>query len=300
MNPNDLKSHLASGLLSFPVTPFDAEMRFAPDVYEKHIDWLSGFDAAALFAAGGAGEMFSLRPDEIPPIIRTAKNVAKSMPIISGCGYGTELAVQIAREAEAAGADGILLLPHYLIDASQDGLRAHVRAVADAVGIGVVLYNRGASQFQAETLMRLCEECPNVIGFKDGVGDLAAAREIIVRLGDRLVYLEGMPTAEVFAEAYFGAGFSSYSSAVFNFVPALAVDFFSCVRSGDRVRIDALLRDFFFPFVKLRDRSPGYAVSLIKAGVRLRGFDVGPVRSPLTDITPDEEGMLQALMDRAI
>lgn len=64
--------------------------------------------------------------------------------------------------------------------------------------------------------------CPNLIGFKDGSGDIALVRQITARMGDRLTYLGGMPTAELFAESYLGAGFTTYSSAVFNFVPALA------------------------------------------------------------------------------
>lgn len=299
MTPDDLKEKISDGLISFPVTPFDAENRFAPDIFGRHIDWLGGYGPAAQFVAGGAGEIFSLRPDEFGPVIRAAKEAAPKTPLVSGCGYGTEMAIQIARDAEKDGADGILLLPHYLVAAPQAGIRAHVKAVADAVGIGVILYNRGAAKFTADTLAVLCEECPNVIGFKDGAGDLAVAREVIAKIGDRLTYLEGMPTAELYAEAYMAAGFSTYSSAVFNFVPDLATRFFKAVLQKDRVLIDQLLKSFYYPFVALRDRGEGYAVSAIKAGVRLRGFDVGPVRSPLTDLSKAEEDMLMKLIDSA-
>ena len=137
MDPQTLKTVLGAGLLSFPVTPFDADGRFNADVYGDHVGWLSGYEAAALFAAGGTGEFFSLSPEEIPAIVRTAKAAAGNTPIISGCGYGTEMAISIAKAAEKAGADGILLLPHYLIDAPQAGLYQHVNAVCDSVGIGV-------------------------------------------------------------------------------------------------------------------------------------------------------------------
>ncbi|MDE3240310.1 MAG: dihydrodipicolinate synthase family protein, partial [Paracoccaceae bacterium] len=139
MTPSDLKTALGAGLLSFPVTPFGADGSFNAAVYQEHVNWLSGFDAAALFAAGGTGEFFSLAPSEIPVIVRAAKEAAGSTPIVSGCGYGTEMAVAIARDAEKAGADGILLLPHYLIDAPQDGLFDHIRRVCDSVGIGVMV-----------------------------------------------------------------------------------------------------------------------------------------------------------------
>ena len=138
MDPQHLKTSLGSGLLSFPVTPFGADGGFDRAVYEEHVGWLSSYPAATLFAAGGTGEFFSLKPSEIPEIVTAAKAASGDVPIVSGCGYGTEIAVDIARAAEKAGADGILLIPHYLIDAPQDGLYAHVKKVCDSIGIGVL------------------------------------------------------------------------------------------------------------------------------------------------------------------
>ncbi len=297
MQPQQLKQVLGSGLLSFPVTAFRADGSFNPDAYGAHVNWLSGFEAAALFAAGGTGEFFSLTPDEVPEVVRTAKQAAGKMPIISGCGYGTQTAIGIARAAEKAGADGILLLPHYLIEASQEGLFQHVKAVCDSIGIGVMVYNRDNSIIQADTLKRLCDACPNLIGFKDGSGELGLVRQVTVTMGDRLTYLGGMPTAELFAEAYLAAGFTTYSSAVFNFVPQLSVRFYKALRAGRREECEAILRDFFYPFMGIRNRNKGYAVSAIKAGVRLKGFDAGNVRSPLTDLTAAEMDMMAKLIE---
>lgn len=299
MTPNELKSAIGSGLLSFPVTPFDADNRFAPRPYAEHIEWLSGFPAAGLFAAGGTGELFSLRPAEVIEAVRTAKAAAGDMPILSGCGYGTAMAVDLAAEVEAAGADGILLLPPYLTESTQAGLAAHVRAVCRATRAGVIVYNRANAQLKPDTLARLAEDCPNLVGFKDGTGDIATVRRIVATLGDRLAYIGGMPTHEFYAEAYNAMGVTTYSSAVFNFVPDLALGFFTAMRAGDTATMARLLADFFYPFMDIRDRQPGYAVSAIKAGVRLKGFAAGPVRSPLTDLTPDEEAMLAALLQRA-
>ncbi|MGO4407852.1 5-dehydro-4-deoxyglucarate dehydratase [Bosea sp. RAF48] len=299
MNPIELKSALGAGLLSFPVTAFDASGDFAAEPYRRHVEWLSGFEAAALFAAGGTGEFFSLAPSEIPSIVSAAKEAAGKTPIVAGCGYGTRIAVDIARSAEKAGADGILLLPHYLIDAPQAGLYAHVKAVCDSIGIGVMVYNRDNSILHPDTIARLAEACPNLIGFKDGSGDIGLVRQITATLGDRLTYLGGMPTAELFAEAYLGAGFTTYSSAVFNFVPALAVEFYKALRGGNRARCEEILRDFFYPFMALRSRNKGYAVSAIKAGVRQKGFEAGPVRPPLVDLTPEEEKILAELIAKS-
>ncbi|CAH0294400.1 Putative 5-dehydro-4-deoxyglucarate dehydratase [Agrobacterium fabrum str. J-07] len=296
MNPEQIKTALGSGLLSFPVTHFDAEGRFAADSYREHVEWLAGYKAPVLFAAGGTGEFFSLKPDEIPTIVATAKEVAGETAIVSGCGYGTEIAVDIARSVEKVGADGILLLPHYLIDAPQEGLYAHIKKVCQSVGIGVMVYNRDNSVLQADTLARLCDECPNLVGFKDGTGDIGLVRQITAKMGDRLMYLGGMPTAELFAEAYLGAGFTTYSSAVFNFVPGLANEFYAALRAGERATCERILVDFFYPFMAIRNRAKGYAVSAVKAGVRLQGFNAGPVRAPLKDLTNEEIGMLEALI----
>ena len=299
MTPDALKSQIGSGLLSFPVTAFDADNRFAPKPYGEHIEWLAEYPAAGLFAAGGTGEFFSLRPAEVVAAVKAAKAAAGDMPILSGCGYGTAMAVDLAREVEAAGADGILLLPHYLTEATQEGIAAHVRAVCAATKVGVIVYNRANSRLQADTLARLAEECPNLVGFKDGTGDIATVRRVVATLGDRLAYVGGMPTHECYAEAYNAMGVTTYSSAVFNFVPALALAFFDAMRADDRATMAGLLEDFFYPFKDLRDRRPGYAVSAIKAGVRQRGFAVGGVRSPLTDLTEEEEAMLAALVAKA-
>lgn len=298
MTPQQIKQALGSGLLSFPVTHLDAQGAFAPESYQRHIDWLCSYEAPVLFAAGGTGEFFSLTPGEIPRVVAAAKEAANGRTaIVSGCGYGTEIAVEIARSAEKAGAEGILLLPHYLIDAPQEGLYAHVKRVCDATGLGVMVYNRDNSIIQPATLARLAEACPNLIGFKDGSGDIGLVRQVTATLGDRLTYLGGMPTAELFAEAYLGAGFTTYSSAVFNFIPELAVEFYKSLRGGDRANCERILRDFFYPFMELRARRKGYAVAAVKAGVRLQGFAAGRVRAPLDDLTPAEEESLARLIE---
>lgn len=297
MHSTELKKAVGSGLLSFPVTHFNADLSFNEAGYRKHVEWLSQFDAAALFAAGGTGEFFSLAPSEVPKVVKAAKASSGSTPIIAGTGYGTALAIEIAKAAEKAGADGLLLLPQYLMFCEQEGLIAHVKAVCQSVGIGVIVYNRDNAVLTADSLQRLSDACPNLVGFKDGVGDVDKVIEITTKLQDRLVYVGGMPTHEVYAQAYFAAGVTTYSSAVFNFVPALAQRFYVALRGGDQATVDTILKDFFFPFVALRNRRRGYAVSMIKAGLKLVGEDPGPVRPPLTDLQPDELALFRKIID---
>ena len=295
--PQELKQIISDGLLSFPVTDFDAQGNFRAKTYAERLEWLAPYGAKALFAAGGTGEFFSLTPADYTEVVRTAvETCAGKVPILAGAGGPTRMAIAYAQEAQRLGAKGVLLLPHYLTEASQDGIAAHVQAVCEAVDIGVIVYNRANSKLDANQLVRLAERCPNLIGFKDGVGDIESMVKIRRKLGDRFAYLGGLPTAEVYAAAYKALGVPVYSSAVFNFIPKTAMQFYRAVAADDHATIGRLLDDFFLPYLEIRNRRAGYAVSIVKAGAKLVGHDAGPVRAPLTDLTEEELGMLDALI----
>ena len=297
MDPKHLAKTIGAGLLSFPVTHFTADGAFNESSYRKHLAWMMGYKPAGLFAAGGTGEFFSLTLEEFSAVVKAAvSEVAGKLPVLAGCGYGTAMAIQFARAAEAAGADGLLLFPPYLVNADSEGLIAHVKAVCDSTRLGVIVYNRDNAIVKDVALARMCDLCLNLVGFKDGVGDLELMTRISNRLGDRLTYVGGLPTAETFALPYLEMGVTTYSSAIFNFLPQFAMDFYAAVRRRDHDAVAAGLRDFVFPYLDIRDRRKGYAVSIVKAGVRLVGHDAGPVRSPLTDLTPDELAALKALI----
>ncbi|MDZ4191540.1 MAG: 5-dehydro-4-deoxyglucarate dehydratase [Pseudomonas sp.] len=298
MNPQELKSILSSGLLSFPVTDFDAAGDFNQAGYIRRLEWLAPYGASALFAAGGTGEFFSLAPDEYSAVIKTAVDTCeKSVPILAGVGGPTRVAIQMAQEAERLGAKGLLLLPHYLTEASQDGVAAHVEQVCKSVNIGVVIYNRNVCRLNANLLEQLAERCPNLIGYKDGLGDIELMVSIRRRLGERLTYLGGLPTAEVYAAAYSALGVPVYSSAVFNFIPKTAMDFYRAIAAEDHATVGKLIDDFFLPYLDIRNRKAGYAVSIVKAGAKIVGYDAGPVRAPLTDLLPDEYEALAKLIE---
>ncbi|MDP1999847.1 MAG: 5-dehydro-4-deoxyglucarate dehydratase [Rhodoferax sp.] len=297
MNPQELKSIMSQGLLSFPVTDFDANGDFNAKGYAARLEWLAPYGASALFAAGGTGEFFSLTGDEYPSIIQTAVETCRGkVPIIAGAGGPTRFAIQCAQEAERQGVHGILLLPHYLTEAGQEGLIAHVEAVCKSVKFGVIVYNRNVCKLTPESLAILAERCPNLIGFKDGVGDIETMSSIYMKMGDRFAYLGGLPTAEVYAAAYKALGTPVYSSAVFNFIPKTAMQFYEAVRTDDMATQHRLLKDFFMPYLDIRNKVPGYGVSIIKAGAKLVGHDAGPVRAPLTDLKPHEMEQLAALI----
>lgn len=297
MNPQELKAIMSHGLLSFPLTDFHANGDFNKQGYIDRLEWLAPYGATALFAAGGTGEFFSLTGEEYPEIIQTAVDTCRGkVPIIAGAGGPTRFAIQCAQEAERAGAHGILLLPHYLTEAGQEGLIAHVEAVCKSVKFGVIVYNRNVCKLTPESLAILADRCPNLIGFKDGLGDIELMSSIYMKMGDRFAYLGGLPTAEVYAAAYKALGTPVYSSAVFNFIPKTAMAFYHAVANDDMATQHKLLREFFMPYLAIRNKMPGYAVSIVKAGAKLVGHDAGPVRAPLTDLKPAEMEQLDALI----
>jgi 5-dehydro-4-deoxyglucarate dehydratase len=297
MTPQDLKNIIGSGLLSFPLTDFDAHGDFDAAGYARRLEWLAPYGATALFAAGGTGEFFSLTGDEYPRVVKTAVDVCRGkVPIIAGAGGPTRFAIECAQRAQQAGAHGVLLLPHYLTEAGQEGLAAHVEAVCKSVSFGVIVYNRGVCRLLPETLAQLAERCPNLIGLKDGIGDIELMVAIRQKMGERFAWLGGLPTAEVYAAAYKAIGVPVYSSAVFNFIPKTALQFYDAVRDNDRPTQDRLLHGFFMPYLEIRNKGAGYAVSIVKAGARIAGFAAGPVRPPLTDLKPGEYAQLETLV----
>ncbi len=297
-SPSELASRIGAGLLSFPVTPFSKDFEIDEAQFRDNLAWLSKYEIAGLFAGGGTGEFFSLTPAEAARVVSIAvAEVSGAVPVIAGAGYGTAIAREMAARAEAAGADGLLLLPPYLVNATQAGLAAHVEEVCRATRLGVIVYNRDNAILQPDTLERLCERCPNLVGYKDGIGDIELMTRVQSRMQERLCYIGGLPTAETFALPYLEMGVTTYSSAVFNFVPEFSLEFYGAVRRRDRDVVADLLRTFILPLIEIRNRKPGYAISIIKAGLRIVGRDSGPVRPPLTDLDAAETDELAVLVD---
>jgi 5-dehydro-4-deoxyglucarate dehydratase len=297
--PQELAAQL-QGLLSFPVTPFTPENEIDLPRFREHIQYMAARNPDGLFVCGGTGEFYSLGLDEYRALVRAAvEEAGGQLPIVAGVGYGTRLAVEFARAAAEAGADGLMVMPPYLLLAEQEGLYLHYRQIAAATNLGVILYQRDNAIFAPATVARLAE-IPNVVGFKDGHGDMERLLRIRLAVGERLVFLNGMPTAELSAPAFMGLGVRSYSSAVFNFVPEIAWAFNRAAVDGDLATRDRLLEGFYRPFAELRDRVRGYAVALIKAGVGITGHPVGPARAPLLDPTPEHVDALRRIVERGL
>nr|WP_265536925.1 5-dehydro-4-deoxyglucarate dehydratase [Streptomyces sp. NEAU-H33] len=295
------------GVLFFPVTPFTASGQVDREVLAEHLRRGLAAGPGGVFVACGTGEFHALSPEEHGEAVRTAvETVAGRVPVFAGTGGPLPLARRYSRVAQDAGADGLLLLPPYLVQAPAAGLAAYTRQVADAADLSVIVYNRSNARFDAATATELARH-DKVVGLKDGVGDLDRLSRIVTAVRHELAgtakpfqFFNGMPTAEVTVPAYRGIGVDLYSSAVFCFAPEISNAFYQAVEKGDRHTVERLQREFFHPLVALRDQVPGYAVSLVKAGVRQRGLEVGGVRAPLVDPAPEHLDALRRITDAGL
>ncbi|SEH00126.1 5-dehydro-4-deoxyglucarate dehydratase [Nonomuraea solani] len=298
-SPQELATQLKSGLLSFPVTHFTDDLQFDEARYRDHLAWLSEYPVAGLFAAGGTGEGFSLTPAEIDQVVRAAvTEVNGKVPVVAPATGGTVNAIAQAKAAEAAGADGVLLMPPYLTEAGQAGLVEHISAVCGSTGLGVIVYSRANAVLNDRSVEALADRNATLIGFKDGVGDIENLTRIYASVGDRLAYIGGLPTAETFALPLLQLGVSTYSSAIFNFVPQYALDFYADVKAQDRDAVYRRVKEFLIPYLDIRDRTKGYAVSIIKAGLAAVGRPAGGVRPPLQNLTDGELAELTTLINK--
>jgi 5-dehydro-4-deoxyglucarate dehydratase len=293
-----------NGVLFFPVTPFGRDDTFDAEVYATHVDERIAAGPGGVFAACGTGEFHALSPEEYEAVVGCAVKVtAGRLPVVTGCGGPLGLARAYARRAEAVGADGLLVMPPYLVRGPQSGLVAYVRAIAAATDLPLIVYNRDNAAFSVSAAIEVAA-IPQVVGFKDGAGDLDSFARIVAGIraarGAEFAFFNGLPTAEATVPAYRAIGVELYSSAVFCFAPEIALAFYAAVATGDGARVDELLRGFYHPLVELRSQVPGYAVSLVKAAVRLQGLDVGSVRAPLVEPTSEHLARLEAIIANGI
>ncbi|WP_217211273.1 5-dehydro-4-deoxyglucarate dehydratase [Streptomyces sp. AC550_RSS872] len=291
-----LRDGMAEGVLSFPLTSFHDDGTLDPDGLRTHVAAQLATAPGAVFPACGTGEFFSLDEDEYRQVVSVAvEESGGRVPVVAGVGYGWAQAARFARIAEEAGADALLVLPHYLVAAPQDGLVAQLEQLAARTRLPLIAYQRGQVAYTAESLKRIAG-IPNVVGLKDGHSDLDRLQRLTLAAPEDFLFFNGASTAEIQARAYATVGVPAYSSAVHAFAPEIANAFFAALRRGDHGTVDKLLRDFYVPLVEIRDRVPGYAVSLVKAAARLRGRPVGPVRAPLTNPSAADLADLRTLL----
>lgn len=289
------------GILFFPVTPFGDDGTIDHELLAQHVDRGVSAGAGGVFPSCGTGEFHALSAGESAAVVRTAVSaVAGRVPVIAGSGGTLGHAIEVAQAAADAGADGLLVLPPYLVNGTQAGLVGYVEAIAAASDLPVIIYHRGSAQYSVESVRRLAQN-PHVVGFKDGTGDVGAAQLIVRAVAEDgredFAFFNGLLTAELTQAAYRGIGIPLYSSAAFAMIPEVANAYYRAYVDGDESRRLQLLDGFYRPLVALRDETPGFGVSLIKTGLRLQGLPVGSVRAPLVDPTADQERRLAEILD---
>lgn len=292
-----LRDGMARGVLSFPLTSFRTDGSLDPDGHRAYLAAQLGAGPEAVFPACGTGEFFWLDEDEYRQAVTAAVEEAPGrVPVVAGFGYGWAQAARFPRIAQETGADALLVLPHYLVATPQDGLVAQVGQLAVRTPLPLVVYQRVQGAYTAASLRRLAA-LPTVIGLKDGHSDLNRLQRLTLAAPKDFLFFNGAATAEIQPRSYAAVGVPAYSSAVHAFAPEIADAFFAALRDGDSGTVGTLLRDFYVPFVELRDRVPGYAVSLVKAAARLRGR---PVRASLADTSPADLAEPSGLLATAL
>jgi 5-dehydro-4-deoxyglucarate dehydratase len=234
--------------------------------FHQHLQYLIGDTTSANCFSGGTGEFFSPDLGEYRGLVKTAaEEVRGKLPILAGVRYGTKMAIEFAKTAEEAGANSLPVLPPYLAQSEQEGLYHHCRSIAESTRLGIILSQRDNAILTTTTVSRLAV-IPNIIGLKDGHGDMERLIRLRLALAERLIPMNGLPTAEMSASAFRGIGVTSCSSAAFNFVPGMAQAFDNGFVQDDEKQVHRLMEGFYRPFADLRHRKKGYAVSLLKAG----------------------------------
>ncbi len=291
MLPGELRSRLR-GPLAFPITPFTEDLSVDLDALRANVRAMLQDKPAAIVAAGGTGELYSLAPAEHLSVIRAVvEESAGAVPVIAGVGFNTAIGRQLATDAARAGADGILAFPPYYPQADDEGLLAYYRAIAGATPLGLLIYSRDWFHPGAALVERLAG-IETLIAWKDGQGDLRRLQILIDRVGARLHWIGG--AGDDLVPAYYAAGLRAYTSSVSNVSPRLALALHDYASTGD-ARLPAVMSELIVPLYALRGRRRGYEVSVMKALMDMLGLAGGPVRPPLTNVDAETTEALRGL-----
>ncbi len=295
MQPDILRSKL-HGAIAFPVTPFHDDLTLDLGGFRRNLRAMLEHPMAAVVAAGGTGELYSLTPEEHLAVVGAAVEESRGRaPVIAGAGYGTALGAQLARQAAAAGADGILAFPPYYPGAEEDGLYDYYRAIADATPLGMLIYSRDWFHPGAAFVERLAS-IPTLIAWKDGQGDIRRLQLLRARVGDRLCWIGG--AGDDMVPAYYAIGLRAFTSSIVNIAPAVAVQLHQLASAGDAESLRRLMDQLVVPLYALRGRRRGYEVTVMKELMNRMGLAGGAVRPPLARIRPEEAAELAALAAR--
>lgn len=286
-----------AGILGFPVAPMDLNGKLNVKALETNIQFLLDEGLSAIFIACGSGEFHALSRGEYQTMVETAISVAKDkVPVYTGVGGNISHALELAELSQKLGADGYLILPPYLIEPEQEGLYNYLNAIIGSTDLNAIVYQRDNCVLTLPTLQRLLSH-PQLVGFKDGLGNMDTNIELTQTIGDRLGWLNGMPMAEVTMPAYVNLGFNSYSSAISNYIPHISATFYKALLSQNKPLLNELYTHVILPINRIRRQKKGYAVALIKAGMEIVGLPVGTqVRAPIIQVEKDHYQQMEQIL----
>jgi len=294
ISPARLRDAL-TGVIGFPVTPFRMDLSVDLDALRRNVRAMLDHPLAAIVAAGGTGELYSLTPNEHLDIVRLVVEEAEArgkLPVIAGTGFNTALGAELARQAAAAGASGILAFPPYYPGAEEDGLLKYYAALGDATDLGLFIYSRDWFHPSAAMVERIASAVPTLIAWKDGQGDIRRLQMIKERLGDRLCWIGG--AGDDMVPAYYAIGIRAFTSSIANVSPQLALQLHEAGSQGDSAALQRMMTDYVVPLYAMRARRKGHEVTVMKELMTLLGLAGGAVRPPLVPLRPDELEELRA------
>ncbi len=292
------------GVHCFMVTPFHTDGSLNAEGLRRNIAHHAdaGIHDMTIVVGGGMGEIFSLDLQEHRAMAEAAASGAQGkLPVVVGACGGYRMAGIMARNAQEAGADAILLFaPPYWswIPGYDEGTIRYFTEVAQSIDIGVVLatvsghnFPTGKEKYWPRVLKRL-SELPNVLGFEDSSGDIAMGQELGTLVSDRLVWIA---RGEGHAVKALPAGARGNTSAVATFVPQACREFCKQGKLGEVERMQEVLRTRIHPMARVRSLSPGYHVSGIKVALEALGRAGGPVRPPSRAVLPEDRPRITAI-----
>ncbi|MDQ3541559.1 MAG: dihydrodipicolinate synthase family protein [Chloroflexota bacterium] len=296
--PDAIRPHLR-GALAFPVTPFSGDGSIDLDSVRRNAAFLADSGISAIVAPSGTGEIFALTPDEASAVVAATVEVAGDKPVIAAAGFGPRIGAELARSAEAAGAAAIMIVPPYYGKPDPDALITYYADIAASTSLGIIPYARDAALFSPQMVEQLVDTVPNVVAFKDGRGDVRLFQQIreyvSERIGaDRLVWLAG--AGDDLVGPYFAAGAEGFTSSLACFWPEAAADLYRLAAAGDYARLSEYHHRVVRPIYALRQRRPGFEVSVMKAAMDILGYKAGPARSPLANLSESDHAELAELL----
>jgi 5-dehydro-4-deoxyglucarate dehydratase len=296
MQPAELRKKL-QGVISFPCTPFKKDLSLDLDGLRKNLQSLMKHPIAAVVAPAGTGEIHSLSPAEHLAVVKTTvEAVAGRVPVLAGSGINPPIAADLAKQAAAAGASGILGFPPYYPNPDDDGLIAYYRGIADATKLGLLIYSRDWFNPSPALVEKFAQQIPNLIAWKDGQADIRRYQMIRQRVGDRLHWIGG--AGDDCVPGYYSIGIRTFTSSIANVAPKLSLRLHELASAGHSVELTKLMDELVIPLYALRARRKGYEVSAMKSMMDMIGLVGGPVRPPLVDLRADEVELLRGMLPR--